>query len=113
MRKLTTVKDLEAVVGTQPQAMMMKAIDSLDEGSMRILRHVTSRRVRVPRHQRHALVHDHRRCARVRPCDVTHACRLRDPSDRPPPLSALQCLSSSCFPGIGETLRLTGAVADR
>jgi uncharacterized protein len=37
MRKLTTVTDLEAVVGTRPQSMMMKAIDSLDEGSMRIL----------------------------------------------------------------------------
>src|SRR5436190_15446846 len=37
MWKLTTVEELEAVVGTQPQAMMMKAIDALDEGSMQVI----------------------------------------------------------------------------
>jgi uncharacterized protein len=37
VRKVTTVETLEALVGTRPQAMLMKAVDALDDGCQIVL----------------------------------------------------------------------------
>jgi uncharacterized protein len=112
MRKLITVKDLEAVVGTRPQSMMMKAIDSLDEGSMRIL-------AMSP-----LAGFGYRDTDGTPWCTITGGspgfARVMSPTrvdfeipqDRPPPALGTAVSLVFLLPGIGETLRLTGAVAE-
>jgi predicted pyridoxine 5'-phosphate oxidase superfamily flavin-nucleotide-binding protein len=112
MRKLTTVKDLEAVVGTQPLAMMMKPIDSLDEGSVRVL-------------ARSPVAGFGYRDGNGTPWStitggspgfarVTSPTRVdfEIPHDRPAPAQGTAVSLVFLLPGIGETLRLTGAVAE-
>jgi predicted pyridoxine 5'-phosphate oxidase superfamily flavin-nucleotide-binding protein len=112
MRRLTTVNDLESVVGTQPQAMMMKAIDSLDEGSVRVIAvsPVAGFGFRDDTGTPWSTIAGGSPgFARVMsPTRVD----FEIPRDRPTPALGTAVSLVFLLPGIGETLRLTGAAAE-
>ena len=110
MRKLVTVEDLEAVVGSRPLAMMMKPIDSLDEGSVRVL-------AASP-----VAGFGYRDGNGTPWCTIAGGspgfARVMSPTridfdipaDRPAPGRGAAVSLVFLLPGVGETLRLTGSV---
>ena len=113
MRKLTTVEDLEAVVGTRPQAMMMKAIDALDEGSVRIL--AASPLAGFGYRDDNGTPWSTITGGSPGFAHATSTGRIdfEIPRNRPAPSLGAAISLVFLLPGIGETLRLTGAVAER
>src|SRR5437764_7652258 len=113
MRELTSVESLEAVVGTQPLAMLMKSIDTLDDGCRAVLANapVAGFGFRDAQGIPHTtLVGGAPGFTRVdSPTEVSFTL----PADRPVPVTGGGVSLIYFLPGIGETLRLTGSVAGR
>lgn len=110
MRQLTTVNELEAVVGTRPQAMMMKAVDALDDGCRAVIANspVAGFGFRDPDGTPWATVlGGPPGFVKVHSAtDVT----VDVPTDRPAPAPGAQVSLVFLLPGVGETLRFTASV---
>ena len=110
MHQLTTVTELEAVVGTQPLAMMMKAVDALDDGCRAVIANSPvagfgfSETNGTPWA---TVLGGAPGFVQVRSdADVT----VDIPTDRPVPASGAHVSLVFLLPGVGETLRFTGSV---
>lgn len=113
MRKVMTVESLEAIVGTPPLAILMKSINTLDDGCRRVLASAPVAgfgfrdREGVPRA---TIVGGAPGFLRVdSPTRVSFDLR----ADLADPARGSGVSSVFLLPGIGETLRLNGFVAER
>ena len=113
MHRVTTVDELESLIGTPPQMVLMKATRALDEGCRSVLaaspvagfgyRDVDG----VPHS---TLIGGEPGFARA---VSTTQLTFELASDEPGPVGAGGVSFVFLLPGVGETLRLNGAVADR
>ena len=113
MREVTNAESLEAIVGARRQTVLMKSIDSLDDGCRSVLASAPIAgfgfrdREGVPRT---TLVGGVAGFARVdSPTRVSFDLR----ADQPGPATGEGVSLVFLLPGVGETLRLNGSVAER
>ena len=113
MREVTSVENLEALVGTRPQMVLMKAIDALDDGCRVVLANapIAGFGYRAAEGTpRSTVVGGAPGFTRVEsPTRVSFDMSVNEPS----PMTGSGVSLIFLLPGIGETLRLTGSIVDR
>lgn len=113
MRKVTTAEGLEAIVGTPRQMVLMKQIDALDDGCRSVLANAPIAGFGFRDNEgiaRTTLIGGVLGFARVdSPTRVSFDLRV----DQPGPVAGGGVSLVFLLPGIGETLRLNGSVAER
>jgi predicted pyridoxine 5'-phosphate oxidase superfamily flavin-nucleotide-binding protein len=112
MRKLTSEEGLEAVVGARRQAMLMKSIDTIDDGCRSVLANAPIALFGFRDWEgtpRTTLVGGVAGFARA---DSPKRISLEVPADRPSPVVGVGVSMVFLMPGIGETLRLNGVVSE-
>src|SRR5512132_3718930 len=113
MRKVTTVEGLEAIVGTPRQVVLLKQIDALDDGCRIVLANAPVAGLGFRDDEgiaRTTLIGGVRGFARVdSPTRISFDLRAAKPG----PVTGGGVSLVFLLPGIGETLRLNGSVAER
>ncbi len=110
MRRVTTVESLEGIVGKAPQIVLMKETHSLDEGCRSILANAAIAGLGFQDQDglpRTTLIGGAPGFARV---ESPTRLSFELPEDRPVPVKGGAVSFVFLVPGIGETLRLNGAV---
>ncbi|APR75583.1 Phosphohydrolase (MutT/nudix family protein) [Minicystis rosea] len=113
MRRLTTAPELEAIIGTPSPAVLMKQIDALDDGCRRVLASapVAGFGFRDAANVPHTTFIGGQRGFAHMNSPTRIAFDL--PSGHPAPKPGSGVSLVFLLPGVGETLRLNGSVAER